>query len=383
MPDGYRYQEDPQYFAQVPAGVEELAATEFAGFGATDVEAAVRGVSFRADPRTLYHLVYATGLAQRVIAPILRFKCHNPDYLYRKVHEVDWQQFLRPGQTFAVFSNVSHSKLKDSRFASLRTKDAVCDRLREDTGKRPDIDTNQPHLWLSVHARHDWVTVGVDLAGGSLHRRGYRVQTVDAPMQETVAAAMLAMADWNGERPLHDPMCGSGTLLAEAWLKCTGTPAGTLRRHFGFMQLPDFDIVAWKQIKKGLDSRRKLGKPGLVSGGDRDPAAVAAARANLAQLPGGEHVQVVRRDFKALEGLSDTTIVTNPPYGLRLERGTDLATFYKELGDWLKFRCPGCDAYVYFGDRRWLKSIGLRPAWKRNLNNGGLEGCVARYELYA
>ena len=381
--DTYRYQEDPHYFAQVPAGVEELAAAEMTALGAVDVAPEVRGVSFRADARTVYQLVYTTQLLQRVIAPLLRFKCHNPDYLYRKVHEVDWREFLRPGQTFAVFANVSHSKLKDSRFAGLRTKDAVCDRLRADTGKRPDIDTQQPDLWLSVHANHDWVTVGIDLAGGSLHKRGYRQQTVDAPMQETVAAAMLAMADWHGERPLHDPMCGSGTILAEAWLRATGTPAGTLRRHFGFMQLPDFDIVAWKQVKKGLDSRRKLGKPGLVSGGDVDPTAVAAARTNLAQLPGGEHIEVTRRDFRALEGLSDTVIVTNPPYGLRLQRGQDLAGFYKELGDWLKFRCPGCEAYIYFGDRRWLKSIGLRPAFKRSLRNGGLDGCVARYDLYA
>ncbi|MBD3222582.1 class I SAM-dependent RNA methyltransferase [bacterium] len=378
----YRYQDDPRYFAQTGAGVEDLAAAELAELGAGDVEPAVRGVSFRADARTAYRIVYCTQLVQRVIAPLLRFKCHNPDYLYRKVYEVDWRDFLRKGQTFAVFANVSHSKLKDSRFAALRTKDAVCDRLRQDTGQRPDIDTETPHLWLSVHAREDWVTVGLDLAGGSLHRRGYRRQTVDAPMQETVAAAMLAMVDWRGQRPLHDPMCGSGTILAEAWLRATDTPAGTLRRHFGFMQLPDFDIVAWKQVKKGLDSRRKLGRPELVSGGDVDPAAVEAARTNLAALPGGERVQVARRDFRAHEGLRETTIVVNPPYGVRMRRGDDLATFYKELGDWLKFRCASSEACVYFGDRRWLKSIGLRPSWKKPLRNGGLDGVVARYELY-
>ena len=319
---------------------------------------------------------------QRVIAPLLRFKCHNPDYLYRKVHEVDWRDFLRPGQTFAVFANVSQSKLKDSRFVVHRTKDAVCDRLRADTGQRPDVDTADPHLWLSVHARRDWVTVGVDLGGGGLHRRGYRVQTVDAPMQETVAAAMLAMAEWRGERPLHDPMCGSGTILAEAWLRATGTPAGTLRSRFGFMQLPDLDIVAWKQVKKGLDSRRKHRPPNLVSGADLDAGAVAAARANLDRLPGGEHVTVARGDVRA-PWPDRAVIVVNPPYGLRLRAGEDLGAFYKALGDWLKFRCPGSEAYVYFGDRRWLKHIGLRPAFKHALRNGGLDGCVARFELYA
>ncbi len=379
----HRYQEDPRYFAQVAGGLEELAAAELRDLGATDVEPAVRGVQFRADPRTVYRVVYCTHLLQRVIAPLLHFRCHNPDYLYRKVLEVDWRDFLRPGQTFAVFANVAHSRLKDSRFAALRVKDAVCDRLRQDTGERPDIDTKNPHLWLNVHAAHDQVTVGVDLGGGSLHRRGYRRQAGPAPMQETTAAAIITMSGWVGERPLHDPMCGAGTLLAEAWLRGTGTPPGTLRRHFGFMQLPDFDIVAWKQVKKGLDSRRKLLAPGLVSGGDVDPRAVDAARNNLGRLPGGDRVLVRHADALKTDGLRDTVIVCNPPHGIRLGPGGDLKAFYKALGDWLKFQCAGSEAYIYFGDRELLKLIGLRPAWKKPLRNGGLDGRLAKYELYA
>ena len=378
----YRYQEDPRYFAQVGGGVEDVAAEELRRLGAIDVEPAVRGVEFRADPPTLYRVVYTSALLQRVIAPILYFRCHNPDYLYRKVLEVDWSDFLRPGHTFAVFSNVTNSKLKDSRFAALRVKDAVCDRLREDSGQRPDIDTRDPHLWISVHASNDWVTVGVDLAGGSLHKRGYRIHSVDAPMQETVAAAMLAMSGWTGERPLHDPMCGSGTLLAEAWMRATNTPTSILRGRFGFMQLPDFDLAVWKKIKADCEGARRPVAAGLVSGGDLDPEAVTAARANLARLPGGEHITVRRRDFRQVTGLSDTVIVCNPPYGIRLQRGDDLARFYKELGDWLKFQCPGCEAYVYFGERELMKRIGLRPAWKQPLRNGGLDGRVAKYELY-
>ncbi len=378
----HRYQEDPRYFAQVGGGVEDAAAVELAQLGARDIEPAVRGVFFRADPHALYGVVYASPLVQRVIAPLAQFRCHTPDYLYRRTREIDWREFLRPGQTFAVFANVSQSKLQDSRFAALRVKDAVCDRLREDTGSRPDIDTEDPDLWISLHAAHDQVTLGVDLAGGSLHKRGYRKQTVAAPMQETVAAAILAMADWNGERPLHDPMCGSGTLLAEALLRATGTPASTLRRRFGFMQLPDFDIVAWKQVKKGLDSRRRPLPAGLITGGDIDPKAVSAARANLDRLPGGQQVAVTRRDFREVEGLRDTVIVVNPPYGLRMGRDENLGSFYKELGDWLKFRCAGCEAYVYFGKRELLKLIGLRPAWKRGLRNGGLDGVVGKFPLY-
>ncbi len=379
----YRYQDDPRHFAPVAAGLEDLAAAELQALGAGDVQTAVRGVHFRAEPRTLYHVIYAAHLLQRVLTPLLRFRCHNPDYLYRKVREVDWRQFLRPGQTVAVHANVAHSRLKDSRYVTLRVKDAVCDRLREDTGQRPDIDTREPDLWLYAHAAHDWVTVGVDTGGGSLHRRGYRQKTVAAPMQETTAAAIIALSGWAGDRPLHDPFCGAGTLLAEAWLRGTATPPGTLRRRFGFMQLPDFDIVAWKQVKKGLDSRRRPLPPGRVSGGDVDPRAVAAARENLGRLPGGDRVEVRQADALKTDGLRDGVIVCNPPHGIRLQQGTDLAAFYKALGDWLKFRCTGSEAYVYFGDRQLLKLIGLRPAWKKPLRGGGRDGRLAKYELYA
>lgn len=379
----YRYQEDPRYFAQVGGGIEAVAAAELAELGAADIESGVRGVHFRADVRTLYTVVYVSPLVQRVIAPLLHFRCHTPDYLYRKVRTIDWRGFLQPGQTFAVFANVSHSRLQDSRFAALRVKDAVCDQLREGTGQRPDIDTENPDLWLSLHTAHDQVTLGVDLGGGSLHKRGYRQQTVEAPMQETVAAAILAMTGWRGDRPLHDPMCGSGTLLAEAWLRATGTPAAFRRSRFGFMQLPDYDGAAWQQVKRERDARRAMPiAANLISGADIDPKAVAAARANLGQLPAGAQVAVAQRDFRNADGLCGTVIVSNPPHGVRLGRGADLPAFYKALGDWLKFSCTGSEAYLYFGKRELLKLIGLRPAWKRSLRNGGLDGVLAKYELY-
>lgn len=379
----YLYQEDSRYFVQVGGGIEPVVAAYLAEAGVSDIEPGVRGAHFRADRRTLYTIVYDSPLVQRVIAPLQQFRCHTPEYLYRRAREVDWRGFLAPGQTFAVFSNVSHSRLKDSRYAALRVKDAVCDRLRQDTGQRPDIDTENPDLWISLHAAHDQVTLGVDLGGGSLHKRGYRHATVDAPMQETVAAAILAMAGWRGEKPLHDPMCGSGTLLAEAWLRATGTPAGFLRSRFGFMQLPDFDGAVWRRVKDELDGHRSTpSRKELVSGADIDPRAVAAARANLDRLPDGARVAVARRDFRDTEGLRDAVIVCNPPHGVRLGRGADLTSFYKELGDWLKFRCAGCEAYIYFGKRELLKLIGLRPAWKRPLRNGGLDGVVAKYMLY-
>ena len=376
------YQRDPRYFAQVGGGAESSAAEELRALGATDLTGGVRGIHFRADAATLYALVYAARLPQRIIAPLAQFHCHDADYLFRQTKALAWEQFLRPEQTLAVFANVSGSRLRDSRYVVQRVKDGICDRLRETTGTRPRVDIRSPHLWVSAHVAHDLVTLGLDLSGGSMHRRGYRREQGEAPMQETVAAAIIDLSGWDARSPLYDPMCGAGTLLAEAWLKAAGIPAGFLREHFGVMQLPDFDLVIWKSMKKGRDSRISPPPAGTVRGSDLDPAMVDAARRNLARLPGGDRIEVARADLRTLTGLGGALVVSNPPYGLRLQAGGGIDAFTKELGDWLKFRSGASAACLYFGERALLKHIGLRPAWKVPLRNGGLDGRLARFDLY-
>jgi putative N6-adenine-specific DNA methylase len=376
------YQQQQRYFAPVTSGAETVAASELRALGATDLEGGVRGVHFTATVPVLYRIVYAARLLQRVIAPLCSFRCHNPDYLHRQVKELPWETFLKPGQTLAVFANVSHSRLRDSRYVIQRVKDGICDRMREACGQRPHVDVTSPHLWVSAHVVHDQVTLGVDLSAGSMHRRGYRKVQGEAPMQETVAAAVIELSGWDSAGVLVDPMCGAGTLLAEAWLKAAGIAAGYLRTHFGCMQLPDFDLVAWKTMKKGLDSRINLPPLGRVHGSDLDPEMVTAARQNLDRLPGGERVAIVQADVRTLTGLAGALVVSNPPYGRRLQVAGDIAGFLKELGDWLKFRSGAAAACLYFGERELLKHIGLHPTWKRPLRNGGLDGRLARYELY-
>lgn len=377
-----QYQREGRFFAQVGGGAEPAAAAELRALGAEDLEEGVRGIHFRAAPPALYAIVYAARLPQRVIAPLTTFRAHNPDYLFRQVRELPWEQFLRPQQTIAVFANVAHSRLRDSRYVVQRVKDGICDRMREATGERPTVDIRAPHLWVSAHVAHDTVTLGVDLSGGSMHRRGYRREQGEAPMQETVAAAVIEMSGWDGRAPLYDPMCGAGTLLAEAWLKASSIPAGFLRERFGLMQLPDFDLVVWKSMKKGYDSRIAPPPAGVVRGSDIDPQMVDMARANLARLPGGAAIEVTCADLRTLQGLDGALVVANPPYGLRLQAGPDIGAFTKDVGDWLKFRSGAAAACLYFGEPELLKRIGLRPAWKRPLRNGGLDGRLARYELF-
>ena len=376
----FEYQRTQRFIAQIAEGVESLGEAELERLGARDTVSAFRSITFVADFPALMRAAYAARLPNRLLAPLARFDCRSNEALHRGVENIPWEEILLPGMRFAVFANVSQSALRHSRYAALLCKDGVVDRLMKLRGFRPDIETRNPDCWIHLHLHRDQATVSLDVSGGAMHRRGYRIAGVEAPMLETVAAAIIAMTEWDGGRPLVDPMCGSGTLVGEAHMVACRIPAGFLRSDFGFRHLPEYREQAWSEVKNELDGKLLPPETGLVSGADIDPDAIAASRANLARLPGGNKIELsVRSLFD--HPLRDSVIVCNPPYGVRLS-GTDIAGFYKRFGDFLKFSCAGSTAYVYFGERELLKSIGLRPSWKRPLRNGGLDGRLARFELY-
>lgn len=375
----YDYQQHRTFTAQVADGIEDLALEELAGLGADDCTRGFRFVRFRADHRTLCRVVYRSRLVTRVLAPLTGFPCLTDKALYAGARDVRWSDFLNPDQTFAVFANVSKSAIGHSQYAGLKLKDAVADWFRDRTGRRPSVDTREPDVWLHLHIHEDTATISLDASGDSMHRRGYRVRSIDAPMNETVAAAAIRMTGWDGSGPLVDPMCGSGTILCEALMHAAGLPAGLLRRNFGFLRLPDFDSRLWDMERQDMSTTEPEAD---LRGGDMDPVAVEATRANLSRLPGGEDVIVGRRDFFDRHDLSGTTIVCNPPYGIRLGKGEDMGAWFRKFGDHLKRRCQGSTAFVYFGDRVLLKHIGLKPEWKKPLRNGGLDGRLAKFVLF-
>jgi putative N6-adenine-specific DNA methylase len=376
------YQVSQRYFAQITDGADELATHELESLGASEVKPGFRGLYFTADAAALYRIVYAARVITRVLAPLVTFDCHSAKYLYRRAGEIRWDEFLGPDDTFAVFANVSNSAIRHSKYAALRVKDAVADQFRDTAGRRPDVDTADPDVWINLYLQGNHAVVSLDVSGGSMHRRGYRRSTVEAPMMEHVAAAVIAMTGWDGERPLVDPMCGSGTLLAEALMSTCRVPSGYLRRRFGVERLPDFDPSLWLETRRELDGAVRALEPGLIGGSDASGEAVRAARANCALLPGGNSVTVVRRRFESIERLDNTTIVCNPPYGRRIGASDAMPAFMRAFGDFLKQRCTGSTAYIYVGDRSLLKHVGLRTAWKRPLPTGGLDGRLARYDLY-
>lgn len=371
-----------RFFAQIADGLADLGAAELAALGAADLQPVRRGIHFSADLAVLYRINYATRLCSRVLAPLETFACPEPKSIYQAASRIDWSRYFRVDQTFAVFASTRGSTVPHAHFAGQTLKDAVVDQFRSGFGRRPDVDTRSPDVWLNLFIHKDRGTISMDTSGGSLHRRGYRPQPVDAPMQETLAAAMVQLSGWTGQRPLVDPMCGSGTLIIEAAMAHCRIPAAYLRPHFGFMHLPDYDPMLWQSVKAEMDQGIQKLPDRLLYAGDIDPKAVSATRANCRCFHQTRRINVMRGDLFAADQLQERTILCNPPYGIRMQEEANLADFYRRLGDFLKQRCKGSEAYIYFGNREMLKCIGLKPSWKRPLKNGGLDGRLAKFEMY-
>lgn len=378
----YLYQQNNRYFAQVADDIKDIAEEELQSLGATETKPAYRGIYFSADPKALYTINFHSRLINRVLAPLISFNCHSDRYLYKKSSEVRWEDFLDTSQTFAVFATVSHSAIRHSQFAALRLKDAVVDRFRTRTGDRPAINRKDPDVWINLHIQNNEAIISLDTSGGSLHRRGYRKKTVQAPMVETLAAAIIRYSGWDGSVPLTDPFCGSGTLLCEGYMRASRTPAALLRTKFGFQRLPDFDSILWTQVKKaGIQKIIPLSKQ-VISGSDISSEAIASSRHNCAVIDKENVITMTQQDVFTIEKIEGHTIVCNPPYGIRMDKHVDLGGFYKRFGDFLKQRCRGSTAYIYFGERKYIKNLGLKPSWKKPLSSGGLDGRLAMYELY-
>ena len=379
----FLYQKNGRYFAQIPGEFESLAEKELGSLGAVQLKRGFRGIHFSADQAALYTINYNARLLTRVLAPLAAFTCRNRKDLYNAGKAIDWTAFFSLQDTFGIFANVSgNNNIRHSKFASLCLKDAVVDLFRDKYGSRPNVDGKSPDIWLNLHIEKEQGTISFDTSGGSLHRRGYRRETVEAPMQETLAAAILALSEWNGEQPLYDPMCGSGTLLCEAMMHACLIPAGFLRNRFGFSFLPDFDEKLWGKIKRQSDKKIRQLPKNLIKGSDKEQYAVNAATANCRCLPDGDKIIISKKNIHELSGLENSLIISNPPYGIRLKDETGIEAFYKNLGDFLKKRCKGSNVYLFFGNREMIKKIGLKPTWKKPLRNAGLDGRLVKYEMF-
>ncbi len=359
--------------------MEHLAVRELEELGAKDIRQQQRGVLFGANIATMYRIVYRTRLMTRILGTITTFSCHDTDYLYKKAITIDWPDFIREGQTFMILHHAANSKIQHSQFAALRLKDAIVDQLRERYPERPSINRDNPDVTLHLAIHNNRATISIDCAGFSLNKRGYRSRSVEAPMQETLAAALVRLSGWEGDNLFYDPFCGSGTILAEALMHYCRIPGSYLHESFGFMQLPDYDPALWEKVK--ADVRIRELPEGLIAGSDIDHKSILACRDNLSRLPFGDRIMVKQSDFRNLPSMPGVTMVTNPPYGVRL-RDKGIEQLYKDFGEHVRENCPDGSIHAFSSEEELLKSMNLRPRWRKKLNNGGLDGWFYRMLVF-
>ena len=371
------------YFAQATGKMEDLCAEELAELGAFDIKPAYKGVYFNADLQAIYRINYTSRLLSRVLAPLVSFPCHTTNVLIQRAKKINWEDFLSVKKTFAISASVSKSRITNSLYASQCLKDGIADYFRDKYGKRPNVEVVNPDVRFNLHIDKDTAVISLDTSGDSLHKRGYRLLAGEAPMQETLAAAIIRISKWDGEVPLWDPMCGSGTILCEALMHYCRIPAQKLRKKFGFFNLPEFDPEEWKKIKDEYDSQIRPLSKNIISGSDKSQKAIDVARENLSHIPYTGSVELKKRQFQERESFEDGVLVTNPPYGIRLGEKEEVQLLYKELGDFLKTNCTGTTAFIYTGNPELRKYVGLKTSRRIHLDNGKLEGVLLQIDSYS
>ena len=334
-----------ELIAKTFMGLEPVLAKELTQMGAKDVKIGRRMVSFTGDKEMMYRANFQLHTAIRILKPIRHFKAKSADDVYDEIKKIEWSQYIGQDKTFAVDSVVFSEEFRHSKFVSYKVKDAIVDQLRETTGKRPNISVANPDIRLNMHIAEDQCTLSLDSSGESLHRRGYRQESVEAPLNEVLAAGMILMSGWKGDTDFIDPMCGSGTLLIEAALIAKNMAPGLFRHEYAFEKWPDFDAELFDNIYNDESQEREF----------------------------KHHIYGYDVDIKAVN--------TAPPYGERIST-PDLLGTYKMIGERLKHQFKGNDAWVLSYREECFDQIGLKPSIKYPLYNGSLECEFRKYQMF-
>jgi putative N6-adenine-specific DNA methylase len=367
---------DLAFFAPCPRGLEALLAAELTALGARAAREVAGGVGFEGSWHACYAANLGSRLASRVLWRVAQFDYRGEEDVYAAAKAVDWPRLFDVGNTLRVHTSAQKSPLKSLDFATLRIKDAVCDRFREALGKRPDVERAEPDVRVHAFLEQARGALYLDTSGEPLFKRGWRSAAGDAPLRENLAAGIVRLSGWTPGEPLLDPMCGAGTLLVEAAAMARARAPGAKRR-FGFEKLANFDAPLWERVKKeaaaGAGAGAARAAPTLY-GSDTDPKAISMARRNLAEAGVERWVTLERSDVLARAAPAPAgVLIANPPYGERIGSKEELAAFYPKLGDALKRNFAGWRCYVFTADLRLPKLIRLQPSRRIPLYNGALE----------
>ena len=369
-----------ELIAKTFMGLEPVLAQELTELGANNVQIGRRVVSFTGDQEMMYRANFQLHTAIRILKPIKHFTARSADDVYEATKTVDWSQYILPGKTFSVDSVVYSEEFRNSRFVTYKVKDAIVDQFRERSGNRPNISVSNPDVRLHIHISDDGATLSLDSSGESLHRRGYRQESVEAPLNEVLAAGMILMTGWRGETDFIDPMCGSGTLLIEADLIARNMSPGIFRKEFAFEKWPDFDKELFDKIYN--DDSRERDFTHHIYGYDVDMKAVNTALLNVRAAGLTKDISVAQQDFKDFKKPAQEAImVMNPPYGERISTPNLLGT-YKMIGERLKREFAGNTAWILSYREECFEQIGLKPSLKIPLYNGSLECEFRKYMMF-
>lgn len=371
------------YFATCARGLEPVLANELRELGAAGVETGRGGVSFHGDQALLYQANLWLRTAVRVLQPILDAPVISPEELYDAVRSVDWSQYLTPDHTIAVDCNVRDSHITHSKYAALKTKDAICDQFVERFGRRPSVDLDEPMVGLNLHIYRDQAVLSLDSSGESLHKRGYRPILTKAPLNEALAAALILLSGWDRTTAFADPLCGSGTLPIEAAWMALRRPPGLTRRRFGFQGWMDFDIELWTALRD--EARRNVLKQlaAPIVGADIRRDAVNFCQSNARAAGIGHLLRFDKKDvhdFRPPAG-PPGTVLCNPPYGERIGEEKDLIGLYRTLGEVFRQHCGGWNVCVFTGNATLARHIGIEPVEQVPLYNGKIPCRLLQFDL--
>tara|TARA_R110002049_G_scaffold28772_10_gene98177 strand:- start:2547 stop:3704 length:1158 start_codon:yes stop_codon:yes gene_type:complete len=363
-------------------GLEELLAQELRKLGASNIELGTRNVSFEGDTGFMYKANLCCRTAIKILKPITSFNVFKEEDLYKKVYDINWEDYMEANGSLAVDATVFSKQFTHSQYIALKTKDAIVDRFRDKEGIRPDVDLDHPTLRVNVHIDRNICTISLDSSGQSLHKRGYKIANTIAPINEVLAAGLIMLSGWNGQCDFIDPMCGGGTILTEAAMIACNIPPNLNRDEFGFETWPDFDVDLYELIenaalKKIRDFHFK------IYGFDTDVVALKKARENIKSANLDELITLENKDFFDTKKETERSmwLVFNPPYDERIAV-TDIEKFYASIGNTLKHGYPGTQAWMITSNMEALKYVGLRPSRKIKVYNGKLEARFVKYEMY-
>jgi putative N6-adenine-specific DNA methylase len=374
------------YFATCPRGLEELLAEDMAATGGKEVKVVPGGAGCQGTLETAYRINLESRIATRLLWRTAQGAYRNEAEIYRLAYDIDWSRLFSVDRSIRVYVTAIRSPLKSIEFITLKVKDAVCDRFRADTGRRPSVNTKNPEVRIHLFLTDQQATLYLDTSGEPLYLRGHKLAKVGAPLKENLAAGILRLSGWQAGTPLLDPMCGSGTFLLEAAQMALDDAPGLSREpgDFGFEQLKSFDASLWRRLQREAAERRREASTLPLYGCDIDADAVARTRQNLAGAGLDGLVTLERADLLARSAPADSGVmVANPPYGERLGSEAELAAFYPELGNALKQRFAGWSCWFLSADTRLPKLIRLQTSRKIPLYNGPLECRLYNIEIVA